>query len=338
LLVAMLAGCTTAPVQPNTQAPGIFDGEAALDFVKGFALKPDGSPRYRIPGTEGQREGAAYLWSQMAVPGWSRQWQNFTGADYLRLDRSTVEHYGPGSAYCSAEDSARLPGLPFHNLLAIRRGASSDRLFLLGTHWDSQSVSNYDPDPAKREEPYPGANDGASGAGVLLQLMRELRGVELPFDVGVLFIDGEDGFVDCHPLAGSLYFAQNPPVAVHRFLLLDMVGSPDARFLRESQSLQSDRALMDLLWEHGRALGGAVHFVDRVSSIVDDHVAFAQQGIPSVDLIDAARDGGPFPPEWHTTHDTVDKLSSQTMALVGSTILAVAKDPRFVEQWPANSG
>jgi len=327
-------GISTAPPLPD------FDGDAALEFVRGFVLQADGTPRFRIPGTVGQQEGAAYLWSQTDLPGWTRGWQNFTGEDYLLLNRSVVAGYGQGSLPCSLKAEA-VPALPFHNLYALRAAGGAypePPLLLLAAHWDSQMHSDFDPDESKRCLPDPGANDGASGVGLLLQMMRELEGVDLPFRVGVLFIDGEDGFFDHYPLAGALYFAQNPPFGVDRFLLLDMVGDPGARYIREAASAQSDPKMLDLLWRHGRALGGGDSFVQRSYSITDDHVAFIAAGIPSVDVIDAGRDATGFPPQWDTTEDTVEKLSPTMLALVGDTILATVQDPTFVQGWPGLSG
>lgn len=278
-----------------------------------------------------------HLWARMELPGWSRHWQNFTGTDYQALDRIAITGYLQ-PPYCKAEDEAKVAEYPFHNLYAVRESGHADaRLLLMGAHWDSLLRSSRDPDPAKRDLPYPSANDGASGVGLLLTLMRDLEGIDLPFDVGVIFFDGEDGFEACYPIAGSLYFTQNLPRSVHRLLLLDMVGSPDARFLRESHSLESDPGFVDLLWKHGHAYGGAVHFTPRTNSIADDHVAFIDAGIPAVDLIDAARDTI-FPPEWHTTMDTVDRLSPDMLALVGDTVLATLQDPEFVATWPGVGG
>jgi Zn-dependent M28 family amino/carboxypeptidase len=187
--------------------------------------------------------------------------------------------------------------------------------------------SDNDPDPARRSRPDPGANDGASGVGVLLQLMRHLDALpDLAVSVGLLFVDGEDGFFDCYPDAGSLYFAQNLDDAVAAFVLLDMVGDPGALYPRESNSHRSAPALQDLLWQHGQALDAA-HFINRTTTIEDDHLAFIQQGIPSVDLIDAGRPGSVFPPQWDTTNDTVDKLDAAMLGLVGDVLLQTLADP-----------
>lgn len=352
LVATLLAGCngngpspTTSPsTSPSTSSSlspmPAFDGAAALDFVQGFALRPDGTPRHRMPGSVGQAEGAAYLWQETDLPGWTRHWQNFTGADFLALPNRPAAAYEKGGP-CTPSDEERLPALPFHNIVAVRAGAPEGApTLLLGAHWDSL-FGSYADDLSNQSVPYPGANDGASGVGLLLQLMRELADVDLPFGVAVIFLDGEDGFNDCYPLVGSTYHSRNLLVPVHRFLLLDMVGSPDARFIREAQSEASDPALVALLWQKGRqahGASGAVHFTERRTHITDDHTAFIAVGIPSVDLIDAGRATPTgFPPEWHTTRDTVDRLSTQTLALVGDTLLAALQDPAFLARWPGRA-
>lgn len=343
LVVAALlaAGCGG----PSSKEPGALqavDGEGALGYVKAFSLRDDATPRYRIPGTEGQREGADFLWRASEVPGWERTWQNFTGVDYQALDRRTVSSYTVPSAGndpagggqprgCTQAESDTVPTLTFSNLLVVRRAEDpAAPLVLIGAHWDSQMHSDFDPDPAKRDSPDPGANDGASGVGLLLQLMRELdeQRPDLPVSVGLFFIDGEDGFFDCYPLAGSLYFAQNQPFDVSAFILLDMVGDPGALFPREGYSRNSAPELLDLLWSHGQAIAPE-HFVDTRTSIQDDHVALIAAGIPSVDIIDAGRPTT-FPPQWDTTGDTVEKLDPVTLGKVGDVLLATLDDPALI--------
>ncbi|HUR61719.1 MAG TPA: M28 family peptidase [Candidatus Thermoplasmatota archaeon] len=326
LLAALLAGCGNPQHPP---VPGL-DGEAALRFVKEFATYPDGAPRFRMPGTVGQQEGAAVLWNATAVPGWERTWQNFTGEDYLRLDRTVVAGYTPGPgvhrAYCSEGDERRVPGLRFANLLAVHPGPRGAPMVLLAAHWDSQMNSNYDPDASKRHLPDPGANDGASGVGLLLQLMRQIP-AGLPVSVGILFVDGEDGFYNCYPDAGSLYFAQHPAASASAFILLDMVGDPGALYPKETNSVRSAASLVELVWRHGQSTAyGAAHFVNRSADISDDHLAFIQAGIPAIDIVDAGRPTT-FPPQWDTTMDTVDKLDAAMLGLVGDTLLATLRDP-----------
>jgi Zn-dependent M28 family amino/carboxypeptidase len=343
-VATLLAGCGSGgpggPPDPSSSSsssssptghPPSVDGQAVYDWVKRVVTKPDGAPHFRVPGTPDHAEAARWLAEQMRVPGWTVAWQNFTGQDYMGLEKGEASVYYASSAYCSDSDRARLSGLSFNNLVATLPGPG-DKTLLLAAHWDSKAEANRDPDPSKRSEPVLGANDGASGVGVLLQLLWELTGKDLPYTVQVVFFDGEDGFEDCHPLAGSLWFVdQAAPGSVDRMLLLDMVGDPDARFIREAHSEECDPALVDLLHSRAARHGLAENFPGTRASVQDDHVPFTQAGIPAVDLIDFGRG---FPPYWHTTHDTMENLDAGMLGRVASLVLDVLQDPGFSEPWP----
>lgn len=336
LAAVLVAGCGSGPgaapsSSTTSSGPAPFDGVAALAFTADLVTAADGSPAFRVPGTPAHREAAERLREAMRHDGWTFTWQNFTGEDYAALDKGEVNAYVESPAYCSEADEARLQGLAFSNLVATRKG-SGNRTFVLGAHWESKAEATQDPDPAKKSQPVLGANDGASGVGILLQLMRELDGVDLPYSVQVVFFDGEDGFEDCHPLAGSLWFVERLEAGdVDRMLLLDMVGDPDARFIRESHSERCDPALVGLLHSKAAKHGLAENFPGTRSTIHDDHVPFTQAHIPAVDLIDFGRG---FPPYWHTTQDTLENLDAGMMGRVGGLVLDVMQDPGFSEPWP----
>lgn len=352
LLGLLVAGCTAPGSGPGPTAstgpgPASFDGEAAFDFVELLVTTSDGSPAFRVPGTPAHVEAAERLHAGMGLDDWDLGWQNFTGAQYMALDKGSVRTYYDSAAYCDSSERTRLEGLAFSNLVATKAGSEPGRTLMLGAHWDSKRFATADPDPSLRNQPVLGANDGASGVGVLLQLMRELDGVVLPYNVQVLFFDGEDGFEDCHPLAGSLWFVHewekaqavdgaSAPLPMgggrHRMLLLDMVGDPDARFIREGQSTRCDGRLVDLLHATAPRHGLADNFVDSGQDIQDDHVPFAEAGIPAVDLIDFGRG---FPPYWHTTHDTLDKVDAGMLGRVGGLVLDVMADAELSGPWPS---
>lgn len=343
VLFVLLAGCgsapgdgepaTTATATPSGPAPARVDGQAVYDRVAGVVTKTDGSPRFRVPGTPDHAEAARWLAGQMEVPGWTVSWQNFTGNEYRGLDKGEVKAYYEGQTYCKPADRARLGGLAFSNLVA-RLESPSDRTMVLGAHWESKRNATQEGDRSLWSQPVLGANDGASGVGVLLQLLRELPGEDLPFDVEVVLFDGEDGFEDCHPLAGSLWYVDGLDPAERdgmRMLLLDMVGDPDARFIREARGVRCDPDLVDLLAAKAPRHGLADNFQDMTASVYDDHVPFTQVGIPGVDLIDYGRG---FPPYWHTTGDTMENLSPDMLGDVASLVLDVLRDPAFVSSWP----
>lgn len=328
--VLVLAGCTHVDEPPATT----FDGEAALAFVKAITRQGE-ADLPRVPGTPEHAYAAGILYAALQQPGWDVRYENFTGADYQGLAKGEAEAYTK-APYCKEADRARVVGLTFSNLVADRPGPSGSGTLILAAHWDSKRYASNDEDPAKRQHPVVGANDGASGVGVILQLQRSLP-ADLPFGLRILFVDGEDGFEDCHPLAGSLWHATHLGPGKWRVLLLDMVGDPEAKFVRETRSQSCDPAFMNALWQHGQKQNSSVQFLERGSSVVDDHVPFAERGIPAVDLIDAGHPRA-FPWYWHTTHDTFDQLSSATLRVVGQAILDTVQDPSFVETWPARCG
>jgi glutaminyl-peptide cyclotransferase len=205
------------------------------------------------------------------------------------------------------------------NLAAVR-GDDDLPFVLLGAHWDSK-------EEASDGGAVPGANDGASGVGLLLQLMRHLADAEgLPYRVGVVLFDAEDGFEDCHPLAGStVYAAALPQGRPDLLLLLDMVGDDDARFPREAHSVASAPGVVDHLWTRAHRHGLGANFVNFTRSSLDDHVPFTDRGVQAVDVIDLGRPGG-FPPYWHTRGDDVSVLDAGMLGRMGDLVVDVLDD------------
>lgn len=326
-----MAGCTSPT---DSGSPPAFDGDGAYEYVAGLVTEANGDPRYRIPGTEGQETGAQWLWDQLNATGWTRGWQNFTGADFIKRQGDSLAPYTrPGA--CPQEDEDAVRELPFKNLWARYDAPASqlgDQTLLLGAHWDSK-------EDAEEGGPMLGANDGASGVGVILQLMQHISsGALVPtVDIAIGFFDGEDGFEDCHPLAGSTLFAQEQPAGpIQRMILLDMVGDLDARFIRETRSLQSDPSLVDLLWKNGRAHGGADQFTFQEKGVMDDHVPFIEANIRAVDIIDFGRSTGGkfgFPPYWHTAGDTLENIDPEMLEIVGNTLWVTLESPELERTW-----
>ena len=217
--------------------------------------------------------------------------------------------------------------LEARNIFASINPEAGERLLLLA-HWDCRPWADADPDPAKRNRPVDGANDGASGVGVLLEVARQLS--QNPGDRGIdiLFVDaedwGSDGVEDSWAM-GTRYFAENPPVAGYRpagAILLDMVGSPDARFGHEYFSRRSNQALIDKVWSAAKYLGHGRYFHDGFGgAVTDDHVQLIEHGIPAIDIIDY-REGG-FDPVWHTAADNMNNISKNTLGAVGETLMYV---------------
>ncbi|MBC6939828.1 MAG: M28 family peptidase [Chloroflexi bacterium] len=207
---------------------------------------------------------------------------------------------------------AKANGKIIKNVIARRSDVPPK--IILGAHYDSRLMADKDPDPKKTRDPVPGANDGASGAAVLLELGRVLPVNSVP--VWLVFFDAEDqGGIpgwDEWSLGASAFvneFALKPRAVI----IVDMVGDPNLNILQEKQS--SPRLIAEI-WDAAKTLGFENYFLPiQKYTITDDHVPFLRAGIPAVDIIDIDYH------YWHTSHDTADKVSPESLRIVGSTLL-----------------
>jgi len=214
------------------------------------------------------------------------------------------------------------------NIIGVINPDAKQRLLLLA-HWDTRPWADNDPDPAKHSQPVMGANDGASGVAVLLQLARELKAAGTTLGVDIVLVDAEDmGDHDNEDswALGAQMWAKEPHVKGYQPLfgiLLDMVGAPDATFTREYYSMQYASGFVDEVWRH--AAGS--HFSSaQGGAVTDDHVFVNRAGIPCIDIIDLRNSDTGFFPGWHTTSDTMDGIAASTLGEVGQTLLNVIKD------------
>ncbi|NDW13073.1 glutamine cyclotransferase [Bacteroides sp. 214] len=207
---------------------------------------------------------------------------------------------------------------------------------LLFAHWDTRPWSDADPDEKNHHKPVLGANDGASGVGVLLEVARLIQQNAPALGIDIIFFDAEDygaprfhkgEHKDEYWCLGSQYWARNPHVANYnaRFgILLDMVGGKEATFHKEAYSERYAKDINRKVWDKARALGYGKTFVDaRTGGVTDDHWPvneFAR--IPSIDIVphDDVYSFGNF---WHTVNDTMDNIDRTTLKAVGQTVLAV---------------
>ena len=186
-------------------------------------------------------------------------------------------------------------------------------LILLGAHYDTRRLA--DRDPTRPDLPVPGANDGGSGVAVLLELARLIPKREFACDIRLAFFDGEDnGRLDEWEWAvGSRQFAQGlerEPLAV---VIVDMVGDRDLDLPIERTSSPD---LADEIWQAAARRGLEAFRAEPGPSVLDDHTAFLSRGWRAVDIIDLSY------PAWHTTEDTPDKLSAESLDQVGEALLA----------------
>ncbi len=201
-----------------------------------------------------------------------------------------------------------------------------DRTLLLA-HYDCRPWADEDPDPEKRKQPVDGANDGASGVAVLLEIARQLSIDNPGKGIDILFVDAEDwgteGDDDSWAM-GTRYFVEHPikdGYLPSRVIVADMVGGKGAKFPIEYFSQQSAPALVTTIWNAAAEAGHSALFPRQLGgAVTDDHVEFIKQGIPAVDIIEYHPRSG-FNPHWHTSTDNIDNIDKNTLKAVGETIL-----------------
>jgi hypothetical protein len=305
LALALLTAATVATV-----ACGRADGEANADAAQpaaGSYPRFDGSSAYqlvrrqvafgpRIPGSEGHRQMAGWVEGFLAER-----------ADTVILQRFTH--------VTTADDT-----LPLVNFLARFRPDATASVLLLA-HWDTRPISDQARDPADRAKPVPGANDGASGTAILLELASMMRDSPPPYGVDLLLVDGEDYgdfTADRDVFLGSRYFAANLPEGFEpEFgVLLDMVGDRDLELPVESLSNSYAPEIVDRVWNIAHNMGfGSVFQRSLGGAIRDDHIALNEAGLPTINIVDCCDQ-----PYWHTPDDTPDKVSASSLGVVGAVM------------------
>lgn len=254
-----------------------FSGNRALEHVEAqmaFGPRPTGSYANRKTGN--------YILAELGQFGWQTETQEFT---YMN---TTVR-----------------------NILG-KAATGRGPVLIIGAHYDTRRLA--DEDPTNKTAPVPGANDGASGVAVLLELARVLDTESLRSEVWLAFFDAEDngGIGGWDWIVGSTYIAEHLTIIPRGMILVDMIGDADQQIYIERNS---DAALSWQLFKTAADLGYSKHFIPVPKyAILDDHWPFLQRGIPSVDLIDFDY------PHWHTTADTIDKVSADSLERVGRTV------------------
>jgi Zn-dependent M28 family amino/carboxypeptidase len=262
-----------------------FDGEHAYqDMLYQVELGP------RIPGTSSHQQIINWIKAELKMYGWSVETQEIN-----YQDKDIV------------------------NIIAKRE--TGTQYILLGAHYDTRIVADRDPDVSLRKEPVPGANDGASGVAVLLEIARVLpEGLDIP--VRLVFFDAEDngGIEDWDWIMGSKAFVENYGNLPELAVIVDMIGDADLNIYYERNS---DPVVMERIWDQAEGLGYESYFIPEFKhAVLDDHTPFIEVGIPAVDIIDLDY------PYWHTTADTPDKVSQESLEVVGNTLLYWLTSPK----------
>ena len=241
-------------------------------------------------------------------------------SDAIRQAQSYV--IGQLKSYgCQVEDhdfhaSTPIGDLPMKNIVAKIPGTGPGIILLL-THYDTKRIDNF-----------VGAEDGGSSTGLMLEMARLLCGGPKQRNaVWIAFLDGEETqatmeWSDADSLYGSRELAARLAVSgdlkkIKAVILADMVGQRNLHILRESGST---KWLTDLVWHTAAKLGYSDIFLAEESSVTDDHGPFIRRGVPAIDIIDLADYTNLG--YWHTTQDTLDKISPRSLAIVGHVIVA----------------
>lgn len=239
----------------------------------------------RIPGSSAHAQTIEYITGELKVAGWSVQHQEFG-----------------------------FNGFEITNIIARSIDSSDDDTYvLIGAHYDSRMHSDSDPMLIYRTTPVPGANDGASGVAAILEIARIIP-PKLTGCVRFVFFDGEDNgnIADWDWIMGSRHFVSNLSHYPSAVVILDMIGDIDLNIYKE---INSDSDLTNEIWQTAYSLGYERYFIDsHKHQILDDHVPFLEAGIPAVDIIDIDY------PYWHTSQDTYDKTSAESLRIVGETV------------------
>lgn len=252
----------------------------------------------RVPGTEGHRRQLEWMTEHLRV----------------RADTVILE---PFTHVTDGGDTLHLT-----NVFARFRPQAEDRVLLLA-HWDSRPTADSATDPEDRDQPIPGANDGASGTAVLLQMADVLSSHSPPIGVDILLVDGED-YATGDMFLGSKHFAAHRAAGYRPLygILVDMVGDRSPTFPIEPNSQNYAPSVVRRVWRTARELGYGGIFVERVGpAIQDDHIPLNEAGIPTIDIIDF--EYGPGNRYWHTLEDDLQHTAPEGLDAVGSVLTAL---------------
>lgn len=284
-----------------------FNSDSAYMYVKN---QVDFGPR--VPNTPNHQKCADYLYAVL---------KSFADTAMVQLFKA--------SAYDGTVLNAK-------NIIGSFNPQHSKRV-LLCAHWDTRPFSDHDPDPSLHDTPIDGANDGASGVGVLLEIARLMKERKPSIGIDIIFFDVEDyGPPRDHPASsekdqyglGSQHWSKNlhdPDYTADYGILLDMVGAADARFYMEGYSMEYASRIVQMVWNTAHKAGYKKYFLyEPVGYIDDDHKYLNEiAGIPTINIIhlDPKSSNGSFFEYWHTTGDNLSVIDKQTLKVVGQTLL-----------------
>jgi len=286
----------------------VFNEDSAYNFVK---IQTDFGPR--VNNTAAHEKCA--VWLEQKLKSYTKD---------VSIQKATVRAYNGTS-------------LNMKNIIASFNKDAPGRIMLC-SHWDSRPYADWDEDKSKNRTPIDGANDGASGVGVLLEIARIISLNKINMGLDIIFFDAEDygepqddtkKYNEDNWGLGSQYWAKNPHVPnykAHYGILLDMVGVENANFTKEGFSMEYAPDVMNKVWDAAARIGYGGNFSNaQTNPITDDHYYVNKiSGIPTIDIIhyDSQTSSG-FYKYWHTTKDNLEHIDKRSLKAVGQTLLTV---------------
>lgn len=292
-------GCQARAGDERKGAAGVreFKGSTAYSYVeKQLSFGP------RIPNTPGHDKMGDWLLTELRT----------------RADTVIVQSF--------QQRTSKGKTLQLRNYFAQFNPKATDRILYLA-HWDTRPFADKSANLGQQRMPVPGANDGASGVAVLLGVADALKAKAPPATIGVdlLFVDGEDygDFNDStETLLGARYFAKHQPAGYQTLyaVLFDMIGDKDLDIQQEGFSIANAPEVVQRVWQTADRLGYSRYFQPRAGqALTDDHVPLQQAGIRAIDVIDFNF------PYHHTTEDTIDKVSAESLQIIGDVAVSLVR-------------
>jgi len=278
----------SAPPPPTTTAPAFNATRAFADLEKQVAFGP------RVPNTDGHHATRDFLLAELKKT----------------CDRAFSQDF-----------SRTLSGktLKMSNLVGVFNEGAPKQVMLCA-HWDTRPTADQEIEAAKKRQPIPGANDGASGVAVLLEVARMLHAKRPDVGVQIVLFDGEDYGPNLERMfLGARYYAKKPAVPKPAYaILIDMIGDKDLQVYRERNSENTAAEINDKVWKAADELKLTAAFSYGVRfTIEDDHIPLQQAGFKAIDLIDFDYAA------WHTLDDTPDKCAPASLKAVGDVLARV---------------
>lgn len=281
ILVSIIAIFLLVNIQ-KTPAQTFNADRAWLDVLAQIKMGP------RTPGSAAHQLAIDYIQNELEKAGWKVEIQQ-----------------------------AERMGHPIQNIVAKRGNGSPWIIF--GAHYDCRLVADQDPVEENQFLPVPGANDGAAGVAVLLEMARVLP-KNSDKQIWLVFFDAEDqGRIEGWDwILGSRAFAESLKTKPDAVVIIDMIGDSDLNIYREKSS---DKTVTNAIWQTADKLGYSDQFINEEKySILDDHLPFLELGIPAIDIIDFDY------PYWHTIADTEEHISAKSLDIVGKTLIEWLKN------------